>query len=62
MNLCGSIKSPHCAAIEGAESAACLETTAGLSQGLATLSHTLDYSEDGRLMMTFDGVRQQNGG
>lgn len=47
--------------IEGAESAACLETAAGLTQGLATLSHTLDYSEDGRLMMTFDGVRQQNG-
>lgn len=61
MNLCGSIKSPHCAVIEGAESAACLETAAGLTQGLATLSHTLDYSEDGRLMMTFDGVRQQNG-
>ncbi|XP_062610067.1 cation-independent mannose-6-phosphate receptor-like [Saccostrea cucullata] len=61
LNLCGSINTSHCAPVEGAKSAACLVKNPGSTQGLATVSHTLDYSEDGRLMMTFDGVRQDNG-
>ncbi|XP_056014073.1 cation-independent mannose-6-phosphate receptor-like [Ostrea edulis] len=61
LNLCGSINSSHCSKVEGAESAACLVKNTGSTQGLATVSHVLDYSEDGRLMMTFDGVRLENG-
>ncbi|XP_060069663.1 cation-independent mannose-6-phosphate receptor-like [Ylistrum balloti] len=61
INICGSLSQTHCSYVEGKAMSLCRLFSNGSTEGLGFLKYTLDYDDDGKLMLKYEGKRLESG-
>ncbi|OWF52457.1 cation-independent mannose-6-phosphate receptor-like [Mizuhopecten yessoensis] len=61
INICGVMSPTHCPHVEGKAMSLCRLLPNSSTEGLSFLKYTLDYDDDGKLMLKYEGKRLDSG-